>query len=224
MREKIGLLVSLLFAVSVLSVTNSSLVGAETTTTTSTTADTTAETVKPDNKELLQRLIDRKTRLKTVLTAAETAKLKLKCVPSQTGSLRSLSGRIQGIETSRREVHKNLVNRLEKLVEKLKVKNVDTAELEAEIVVLKAKIATFDANLSLYKQAITDLKSMGCVTDPVSFKASLETARTLRETLVMDSAAIKSYVKDTIKPTIKAIRTALAATELKSTDTTGGNQ
>ncbi len=187
-------------------------------------AEAEAEAVKPDDVELLRRLTDRKTSLKTKLTTAEQSRIKLKCVPSQTGSIKSLSGRIKGIETSRRQTHKNLLSRLDKLVEKLKVKNVDTTELEAEIVVLKTKIATFDADLVLYKQAITDLKSMDCVADPVSFKASLETARTLKQTVATDSESIKSYVNDTIKPTLKIIRTALETAEKLETNTTDGTQ
>lgn len=186
--------------------------------------ETETETVKPDDVDLLRRLTDRKSSLKTKLTTTEQSRVKLKCVPSQTGSLKSLSGRIKGIETSRRQTHKNLLNRLDKLVEKLKVKNVDTTALEAEIVVLKTKIATFDADLALYKQAITDLKSMDCVADPVSFKASLETARTLKQTVAKDSESIKSYVNDTIKPTLKIIQTALETAEKLETNKTDGTQ
>ncbi len=43
-----------------------------------------AEGVKPDDVELLRRLTDRKTSLKTKLTTAEQSRIKLKCVPSQT--------------------------------------------------------------------------------------------------------------------------------------------
>ena len=186
--------------------------------------ETETETVKPDDKDLLQRLSDRKAGLKTKPNTTEQSRLKLKCASAQTGSVKSLSGRIKGIETSRKKVHENLINRLEKLVEKLKVKNVDTTALEAEIVVLKTKIATFDADLALYKQAITDLKSMDCVADPVSFKASLETSRTLKQTVAKDSETIKSYVTETIKPTLKIIQASLETAEKVETNKTDGTQ
>ena len=186
--------------------------------------ETETEIVKPDDVDLLRRLTDRKTSLKTKLTTAEQTRVKSKCVPSQTGSLKLLSGRIKGIETSRKETHKNLLSRLDKLIEKLKVKNVDTTALEAEIVVLKTKIATFDADLALYKQAITDLKSMDCVADPVSFKASLETSRTLKQTVAKDSETIKSYVTETIKPTLKIIQASLETAEKVETNKTDGTQ
>ncbi len=236
MIKRIRFIISMIFVVPIVALTSNALVSARqgdsgseaVSNTTAVVAspdnETETEAVKPDDVELLRRLTDRKTSLKTKLTTAEQSRLKLKCVPSQTGSIKSLSGRIKGIETSRRQTHKNLLDRLDKLVEKLKVKNVDTTELEAEIVVLKTKIATFDADLVLYKQAITDLKSMDCVADPVSFKASLETARTLKQTVATDSESIKSYVNDTIKPTLKIIRTALETAEKLETNTTDGTQ
>ncbi len=202
--------------------------GSSTSTTSSTDDDKDSETEtevesdpKTDSKKLLERLSSRKSELKTKLTNIEQERLKAKCKASQTGAVSSLSGRIKGIETSRSAVHTNLVNRLNKLVEKLKAKEVDTTKLEAEITELKAKIATFKTDLAKYKQAIIDLKAMDCVSDPTAFKASLEAARTLRETVAKDGAAIKTYVNDTIKPTLKEIRAALEAKE-KETSSEGG--
>jgi len=236
MIKRIRFIISMIFVVPIVALTSNALVSARqgdsgseavsntTAVVTSPDNETETEIVKPDDVDLLRRLTDRKTSLKTKLTTAEQTRVKSKCVPSQTGSLKLLSGRIKGIETSRKETHKNLLSRLDKLIEKLKVKNVDTTELEAEIVVLKTKIATFDADLVLYKQAITDLKSMDCVADPVSFKASLETARTLKQTVAKDSETIKSYVTETIKPTLKIIRTALETAEKLETNTTDRTQ
>ena len=69
---------------------------------------------------------------------------------------------------------------------------------------------------------------MDCASDPTSFKASLEKARSLREQVTKDAQEIKSYVNDTIKPTLKEIRAALEAKEKETTtttnSTTGGTQ
>jgi len=236
MIKRIRFIISMVFVVPIVALTSNALVSARqgdsgseavsntTAVVTSPDNETETEIVKPDDVDLLRRLTDRKTSLKTKLTTAEQTRVKSKCVPSQTGSLKLLSGRIKGIETSRKETHKNLLSRLDKLIEKLKVKNVDTTALEAEIVVLKTKIATFDADLALYKQAITDLKSMDCVADPVSFKASLETSRTLKQTVAKDSETIKSYVTETIKPTLKIIQASLETAEKVETNTTDRTQ
>lgn len=240
MKTRIRLFISLFLAVPALTLSTTALVSAEngssssgsgsTTTTTTKTEDSTSDdTVKADDKKLLERLAERKTELKTKLTTAEQTRLKEKCKPAQTGNVSSLYGRIKGIETSRSEVYKNLTNRLTSLTEKLKAKNVDTTKLEAEIATLKTKIATFEADLAKYKQAVLDLKSMDCATDPTAFKASLEKARTLREQVNKDAQEIKTYVNDTIKPTLKEIRAALEAKEKEkestsTNSTTGGTQ
>ena len=232
--KRIRLLISLFLAVPALTIGTTALVSAETgsssnsgsTTTTKTEDTSSTDSVKPDDKLLLQRLSERKAELKTKLTTAEQTRLKDKCKPAQTGGVSSLYGRIKGIETSRSEVYKNLTDRLTSLDEKLKAKNVDTTKLEAEIATLKTKIATFESDLAKYKQAVLDLKSMDCASDPTSFKASLEKARSLREQVNKDAQEIKTYVNDTIKPTLKEIRATLEAKEKETTtnSTTGGTQ
>lgn len=162
--------------------------------------------------ELAKRLSDRKTELKTKLTVAETAKIKGKCTTSQ-GVISSLGQRIKGIETSRTEVYNNVIDNLTKLSTKLKAKNIDTTTLDTEITTLKAKVATFNTDLTAYKQAVTDLKNMDCVTDPTAFKASLEAARTAREKVSKDAADIRTYLKDTVKVTLKDLRSQVEAKE-----------
>ena len=226
MKRYIRLLVSMVFAMPLLAFATTALVNAESTATTNsstTTTTTTTDTEKPDDTGLLDRLAEHKATLKTKLTTVEQANIKAKCKVSQNGAVNSLSGRIKGIETSRNEVYNNLIDRLNSLVTKLKAKNVDTTKLDAEIVTLKTKIATFQADLAKYKQGVIDLKSMDCVTDPTAFKAALESTRTLHDQVAKDALDVKAYVNDTIKPTLKDIRTQLAATE-KTSSTTGGTQ
>jgi hypothetical protein len=67
--------------------------------------------------------------------------------------------------------------------------------------------------LATYTQTISDLGSMDCVTDPLGFKATLESARTQRDLVAKDAAAIRSYLTDTIKPTLQEIRTSLDAAD-----------
>ncbi len=181
--------------------------------TTTAQSETTVEALK----SLAERISKRKAELKTKLTNAEKTRLQSKCKAAQ-GLVSSVSGRIKGIETSRTEVHKNIINRLTKLSEKLKNKGVDTTELDADIAVLQTKIDTFKTDLTTYKQAVSDLAEMDCTTDPDGFKASLEAARTARATVHQDSKDIRSYVQDTIKPLLKSIRA-----QLESDQTEGEN-
>lgn len=166
--------------------------------------DTTAAGIK-------ERLEKKKAELKTKLAAAEQQRIKTKCKTAQ-GVVKTLGTRVKGTETSRAAVHKNSVDRLTKLAEKLKSKGVDTAQLESQIATLQTKVDTFKTDMTNYKQAVSDLASVDCTTDPAAFKAALENARSLREKLSKDVADVRAYINETIKPTLKTIRAQLEAT------------
>lgn len=178
---------------------------------TSQTDKTTAEA----QKALAERIAKRKAELKTQLKASEKTRLKSKCKASQ-GLVSSLRGRIKGIETSRSQVYKNMTNRLTSLSEKLENKGVDTTEFDAAITELQTKIDTFNTDLAAYKQAVSDLADMDCQADPDGFKASLEAARSARQKVNDDGKAIRNYLKETIKPLLKSIRTQLAEDKTES--------
>lgn len=179
---------------------------------TSNNTTTTNESEAENKKTTLQeRLQERKDALKTRLTAVQEARLKARCKTSQGAAIKSLAGRVKGLETSRHEVYENLVNRLEKASDKLEAKGLDVATLNSQIDTLKSKISTFEADLATYKQALSDLQEMDCVADPTAFQASLEAARTARAKVAQDAADIKTYATDTIKPTLVSLRTQLAS-------------
>lgn len=160
--------------------------------------------------------------LKVKLASAEKKKIQDRCQGAQ-GKTSSIIGRFQGIETSRGEVHKNLLNRLNALVEKLKAKSIDTTELEEAIVVLNTKIETFNTDLATYKQAVADLKAIDCKAEPESFKAALAAARTSLEKVRADAKDIRTYLQETIKPILKETRDALEP-KTETTDGQGGTQ
>lgn len=164
--------------------------------------------VKTDPASLEQRLQMRKNERKAKLPLADERRIKQKCKASQ-GKVSSLSGRIKGIETSRTQVYGNTVDRLIKLSTKLKEKGLNTTQLESQIAELVIKINKFNTDLTAYKQVISDLTAVDCVNDPAAFQASLEAARTARETVANDGAAIRSYLLVTIKPTLTGLRAQL---------------
>lgn len=177
--------------------------------------NTTTTLTDEQKKSLAERVEKRKTELKTQLKASEKARLKTKCKASQ-GKISSIRGRIKGIETSRSEVYKNMINRLTNLSDKLENKGADTTELDATIAELQTKIETFNTDLAAYKQAVSDLADMDCEADPDGFKASLEAARTALATVNQDALAVRSYLQDTIKPLLKTIRAQLAEAKPES--------
>ncbi len=165
---------------------------------------------------------------KIKLTAAEVAKLKLKCVAAQS-KISALDTRVNNGVTIRGKVYAELLDHLDKLITKLKAANVDTAKLEAERAELKAKVSTFTGDLAKYKITLDDAKGLGCVADPTGFKASLEAARAAQLVVTEDAVAIRSYVNGAIKPTLKTIKQGLAKTNSNSitnstTDAIGGSR
>jgi hypothetical protein len=196
----------------------------------STKTESTAEpTESPaDLAERAARLTKAKTDLKIKLTDKDSLTIKTKCKPAQV-LVRTVGDRVDEKVKDRATAYGELVDRLNGIVVKLKAKNVDTAELEKEITALKALLATFKTDLATYKTALADVKSVDCVTNPDQFKAALETARTANATVLKDAAAVKSYVKVTIKPTLEKIRKSLEAeekaksSESSTNSTTGAN-
>lgn len=134
------------------------------------------------------------------------------------GIIKSVQNRSTSAEKARTNVYTKLDTKLGTLITKLKAANVDTTTLEQQRTTLEDKIETFNTDMTTYKQAVSDLAAMDCKSDPTAFKASLETARTLRNKLKDDATAIRTYVKDTIKPTLQDIRKTLAEQKTNQED------
>lgn len=215
----IGLLLPL-FAVGAVFAQDSSQT---TTNTTTQTDDTSTTETKPltdaQKKEMNARTEKRKAEAKLKLTAVQQKRIQARCKNAQ-GLVRSVGVKVKGVETSRTKIHANLVERLTELQTKLDAKNVDTTQLKAEIAELKVKIATFDTDLAAYKQLVADLAELDCTADPAAFKTSLDSARASLQKVRDDAVAVRTYVKDTIKPTLKSIQTQLESAENTSTTET----
>ncbi len=222
---------------------NSSTNGASNTTT-STSKDDSSDDPEKAIEKLVEaekskqpqadRLKARIAKLNLKLTAAESAKLKTKCVAAQ-GLVKVLEIKVNSGITSRSKAYDELLSHLDKLIAKLKAANVSTSELETERTALKTKIDNFKKDLTTYKVALADVQATGCLVDPTGFKAVLEDARTSRKAVADDAAAIRSYVNDTIKTTLKNIKsdleknstkadTSKTTTDTKTNTTSGGAQ
>lgn len=170
-----------------------------------------------EDAELKDRLEKHKAELKIKLNAAEKTRIEARCVAAQ-GVVSKVKGRAKGLETSRTEVYSNITGRLTDLSVKFKNKGTDTTVLDADLVILKQDIATFNSDLAVYKQNVSDLATLDCKAEPDAFKAALLATRTSLETVNKDAAAVRTYVNDTIKPLLKTLRSQL------ETNKTGGSQ
>lgn len=169
---------------------------------------------------LKERVEEAKQKAKTALDAAAQKRIEDRCESAQK-KVTTLETIVGERAKRRNTAYDTLLDRLNNLVTKLQAKNVDTTELEQEIATLEMKIAQFKTNLTTYRQSISDLSSLACKDDPSAFKSLLEQARAQRETVKTDAEAIKEYFKETIKPTLEEIRTALEAQGSSSTDSAG---
>ena len=187
---------------------------------TTTSADQQTEKVlnEGDRQKLQQRLAERKAQAKLRLTTAQKNRLKTRCKNAQ-GVMAPVKARVQGIETGRSKVYNGIVDKLTDLSAKIQDRGLDTAELDVVITTLKEKVTTFNNDLVVYKQAVTDLIDMDCAADPEAFKASIEIARTALGKVNQDAQDIRTYVKDSIKPALVNIRGQLSAS-----DTAEGNE
>lgn len=172
------------------------------------TTPTTSEK-ETESNDLKERWEQRKKDFKVSLTFAEKTKLKARCKPAQTGQIKKIGGRINGIQTSRSKVHENILKHLNNLVPKLQEAGLDTSDLETQIETLKTKIETFNTDFATYKQAVADLQEIDCVAEPDGFKASLEAARAALDQVRTDAKDIRNYVKETIKKELVSLRSQL---------------
>jgi hypothetical protein len=167
-----------------------------------------------------ERFEARKEKFQLRLTFAEEQRLKTRCKSSQ-GKLRSLEGRINGIETSRTQVYGNLLERLSGLAERLEVQGYDVSTLTEQLTDLQVKIDTFNVQLDTYKVAVSDLAEMDCENDPEAFKVSLEDARQAHDDLKVSSNDVRAYLKETIKSTLQEIRSQLGDDEAQPVEENG---
>ena len=185
-------------------------------TTTSTLAEdkTTNTPVPPDDQVSKEgrkkRLESYKLGFKTKLDEPSKKRIGERCVAAQS-AVDKVSTRQETAVKGRSQAYSNIVERLQKLVESLKLKNIDTAELESQIVILETKIEAFNTTYAAYKTAVSDTAKTDCKADVVAFKAALEKSRSDQKLVVVAAQAVRSYVKDSIKPTLQNIKQQLQA-------------
>lgn len=200
-------LATICFAFAIVMTSTVGLARAETATET-TVKKTPAQILAEKEVLIKERIAEKKLALEEKITAAQTARIQKRCQAAQT-ILKKVETRV----TERSEKHQTrydaLVSKLTGISERLQAQQVDTTKLDIQIVVVKEKIATYDAASSAYLSAIATTRDMDCQSDPSEFKASLETLREQRAEVVTSIKDIRTYVIETVKPTLQGIVTTL---------------
>ncbi len=178
-------------------------------TSTETTVKKTPAQILAEKEALIkERIAEKKRALDEKITATQTARIEKRCQAAQT-ILKKVETRV----TERSEKHQirydALVTKLTGISKRLQAQQVDTTKLDAQITVVKEKITTYDAASTAYLSAMATTRSMNCQSDPSEFKASLETLREQRADVVSSVKDIRTYVIETVKPTLQGIVAAL---------------
>lgn len=173
-----------------------------------TTTDVPTTTATDDSAGRVTRLEAYKKSLKEALTAAAKARIIERCVAAQVMVKTKVTNNA-ATTTARTNAYDAIVKSLQSVVTAGKAKNIDVSELEAEITAMQAKIVTFQTANTAFQQALTDVGALDCKTDPTAFKAALETARTDQVAVFTSAKDIRTYLNDTVKATLQALKTKL---------------
>jgi chromosome segregation ATPase len=214
--KKFLLLLTMLFAFSFVPSLTAVAVDSDGTDDSVTSSEQQTEDVKTDKQSREDRLAKIKEKMAAKLEKAEEAKIKSKCKSSQ-GKLTSVQAKVTKIRTQRKNAYREVGEKIDRLVERLKAAGIDTSSLEAARADVKNKVDEFNQLVLDYEQTLTDLSSMDCVSDPQAFKAALESARDGRKALAEKGEELKKYVKETLKPIIDELKTQLTSDNASST-------
>lgn len=147
----------------------------------------------------------------------ETQTIKLRCPVAQT-ALKTLDTKIGTIQTNRKTAYEQISVVLMNLQKSLDNQAFETTSYQTIVDGYAAKIAEYSSNITIYKQAVEDAAAVDCNKDPNGFRAALETARLYHDKMSPNITDIRSYVTNTVKPSLEQIKTQLA-----SGRTTGGS-
>jgi hypothetical protein len=150
---------------------------------------------------------------------ADLDRIKLRCSVAQ-NVLNNVQTRSTKAQQKRSEAYTKINTTLDDLVVVLKEQNIETTKLEAQIKDLTVKTTAFTKTQDQFNQAVKDAAELKCADDPLALKASIEEARILQTQLQTQSAEIRTYVTNIIKPTLKQIRADLVTQTKKTTEAT----
>ncbi len=172
---------------------------------------------QPDASQT-QRVSNYKSALGREVTNAELAKMKLRCSVAQTNA-KSLASRLATVQKNRNAAYDSILKSLNTLLASLQAQAFETSALQENIASLQAKVDTFKIDMNNYYQAVNDLGTVDCASDPLAFIAALQAARKSHDAVLPQVADIRATIANTIKPTLTQIRTQLA-----NGQTVGGSQ
>lgn len=165
-----------------------------------------------------QRITAYKAALGREVKQAEAAKIKLRCSVAQANA-KTLATRLSTVQKNRNAAYDSILKNLNDLTGKLENQAFETTALQQNIDALQGLVDSYKTNMNNYYQAVNDMSTMDCSADPAGFIAALQAARTAQASLTTQVAEIRTYITNTVKPSLVQIRT-----QIENGQTTGGGQ
>jgi hypothetical protein len=106
-------------------------------------------------------------------------------------------------------VYANLKSRLDKLVERLKLRSLDTSKLETDLKTLDEKIAKAQTDYETFINGLKETQNLACGESQGQFSGKLGEARKVILTVRQDRIDIRNFLRNTIRPDIQALREKL---------------
>lgn len=121
------------------------------------------------------------------------------------------------LEKAHEAQYAQLKSRLEELIARAKEAGYDVTDLATQLGVLKAKVTKFKTDKEAYVAALAVAHTYSCGKSEGEFKEAIEAARAKLQVVHADVKDIHTYVKETIKPAVRELKQAVAATATPAT-------
>lgn len=151
------------------------------------------EDTDKQNTTLAQRIVQREEAYKDQLSNVSKERIAQHCRGAQS-ILTDFKTKAFTASDKRQGVYKNLSGRLGNIVKYLEEQHVNTADLTVAQKELNDAVSSYSDNLQGYKDALNDLISVTCISDPTGFYASLMDAREFRNKMSADASDIRGTV------------------------------
>ncbi len=120
-----------------------------------------------------------------------------------------IDSRISSYDTHKQEHiqrYDNIVNRVTELVSKLTDKGYDVSKLTTDLHTLNGMIKDFATDYTNFINTLKDAKQFACGNSQGQFAAKVEEARTYLKQAREQAVAIRSFILETIKPDLQALK------------------
>lgn len=110
-------------------------------------------------------------------------------------------------------VYANLVNRIQKFINKFKAAGLDTTKIEGDLVTLKSKIEEFKTAYAVYIAKLKGTQTLACGHAEGDFRSQLTDAKVELKIVHEIAADIRKFTRETILADIKALKAQMPKEE-----------